>query len=111
MLGKPANSSTTSSAHLVSGAQTTPEANRSETALTLDIIDNGLKPVKQDHKEATYCKRRKPEESEITLSEIKNKDSIYIYNKIRMLADPYPNAFIKTSDGKKIIIKDAFIVD
>lgn len=81
------------------------------TALTLDIIDNGLKPVKQDHKEATYCKRRKPEESEITLSEIKNKDSIYIYNKIRMLADPYPNAFIKTIDGKKIFIKDAFIVD
>lgn len=79
------------------------------TKLTLSIIDNGLKPIKQDHEKATSYKRRRPEESEITIDEIKNKDAIYLYNKIRMLADPYPNAFIKTKDGNKLIIKDALL--
>ena len=48
----------------------------------------------------TYYKRRKPEESELNL----NKSKEYVYNFIRMLSDPYPNAFIKI--GKhKIVFK------
>ena len=48
----------------------------------------------------TFYKRRKPEESELNL----NKSKEYIYNFIRMLSDPYPNAFIKI--GKhKIVFK------
>ena len=63
---------------------------------TLKILDGKkIKIIKQNHKKASFCKRRRPEESEITLSEIKNKSAKYIYNKIRMLEDPYPNAFIK----------------
>ena len=38
MLGNPANSSITSSAHRVAGDHTIPEANKSDTALTLDIL-------------------------------------------------------------------------
>jgi methionyl-tRNA formyltransferase len=72
--------------------------------LTLDIMHNGLKPVPQDHNQATYCKRRKPEDSEITNEELKICSAEYLYNKIRMLADPYPNAFIQTVDGKKLYI-------
>ena len=50
----------------------------------------------------TYYKRRKPEQSELDL----NKSKEYIYNFIRMLSDPYPNAFTKI--GKhKIIFKSA----
>tara|TARA_B100001057_G_scaffold499488_1_gene610359 strand:+ start:4385 stop:5029 length:645 start_codon:yes stop_codon:yes gene_type:complete len=75
------------------------------TALTLKVFKNNFKLKKQNDKIATYFKRRKPEESEITLNEIKNKSSKYLINKIRMLEDPYPNAYIKTKDGKKIIIK------
>ena len=41
--------------------------------------------------------------------EIQNKPVEYSYNKIRMLADPYPNSYIKTVDGKKLIIKVAEI--
>ena len=70
---------------------------------TCKIIDGDYKPVKQDHKYATYFKRRKPEDSEITIEEIKNNIAEYIYNKIRMLDDPYPNAYIMCGDNKKFI--------
>ena len=72
--------------------------------LTLDIMNNGLKSVPQDHNQATYCKRRNSEDSQITNEELKNCSAEYLHNKIRMLADPYPNAFIQTVDGKKLYI-------
>ena len=75
--------------------------------LSLDIINSNPKPIIQNHNEATYYKRRKPEDSEITINELKSKNSKYLINKIRMLSDPYPNAFIKTIDGKKLFIKIA----
>ncbi len=71
---------------------------------TIKILKGNYKLKKQDHTKATYVKRRKPEESEITLDELKNKSSTYLYNKIRMLNDPYPNAYIITSDNKKLFI-------
>ncbi len=77
--------------------------------LTNDFLENGISYKKQDHTKATYFKRRKPEESELTIDEISNQTSEYLFNKIRMLGDPYPNAFIKTKDGKKILIKLAEI--
>lgn len=73
--------------------------------LTLDIVREGLNVYAQDEAKATQFKRRKPHESEITIEELTNQSSLYLYNKIRMLQDPYPNPFIKTIDGKKIIIK------
>ncbi len=77
--------------------------------LTRQLLKDGLHPKPQDHSKATYCKRRTLSESEITLSELQNSSSNYLYNKIRMLADPYPNAYFKTKDGKKLIITDARI--
>lgn len=78
-------------------------------ALTIDLLENGLNPVPQDDSAATYCVRRKPSESELTIDELQNSPAVYLHNKIRMLQDPYPNAFIKTRDGKKLIIKSAEI--
>ena len=75
--------------------------------LTLKIFSKKYKLKKQNEKLATFYKRRKPSESLLTIKEIKNKNSNYIYNKIRMLEDPYPNAYLKTKDGKKIKIKYA----
>jgi methionyl-tRNA formyltransferase len=63
-----------------------------------------IKQKKQNHFKATYYKRRKPEESEITIKELKESSPVYIYNKLRMLSDPYPNPFIKIKN-KKLIIK------
>ena len=79
--------------------------------LTLDIIKNGLKPKPQDHTQATHFNRRNTADSEITINEIKYESSEFLYNKIRMLADPYPNAYIKTKDGKKLIILSVKIED
>ena len=67
------------------------------------------KQKKQIHNKATYYKRWKPEESEITIKELKKSDPVYIYNKLRMLDDPYPNPFIKIKN-KKLIIK-SFKID
>lgn len=52
-------------------------------------------------------KRLSPNNSEITIEEIKNSTGRYLYNKIRMLQDPYPNPYILTKDKKKLFIKKA----
>ena len=77
--------------------------------LTLEIVREGLSVREQDQEQATHFNRRKPNESEVTIDELTNQSSLYLYNKIRMLQDPYPNPFIKTIDGKKIVIKGAVI--
>lgn len=77
--------------------------------LTLEIVREGLRVYEQDDENATYFSRRKAHESEITIDELSNQSSLYLYNKIRMLQDPYPNPYIKTIDGKKIVIKGAIV--
>tara|TARA_B100001121_G_C18432619_1_gene499941 strand:+ start:13 stop:663 length:651 start_codon:yes stop_codon:yes gene_type:complete len=72
--------------------------------MTKELLKNRLKEKKQILKLGSIYKRRKEAESEITLKEIKTKSSVYLYNKIRMLTDPYPNAFIKCKDNKKLYI-------
>ena len=81
--------------------------------LTKDKILNvkNIISIPQDNQFATYCKRRTPQESEITFEEITSQPATYLYNKIRMLADPYPNAFIRTIDGKRLVIKEVKIID
>ena len=64
-----------------------------------------MKGTLQDESLATIFRRRKPEQSEITLDELSRLDSIQLMNKINVLGDPYPNAFIRTKDGRKLIIK------
>jgi methionyl-tRNA formyltransferase len=78
-----------------------------ELTLKHVISSTKISGVPQKNDEATYCKRRRPEESEISVDEIHTKTAEFLYNKIRMLADPYPNAFIRMKDGSKLIIKDA----
>lgn len=72
------------------------------------LTSKSIKIKKQNHKMATIYRRRRPEESEITIKELKNKPPHYIYNKIRMLEDPYPNAFFKIK-SKKLFIKKFII--
>jgi len=79
--------------------------------LTQSLLKNGLKPVPQNDSLATYCKRLKPKDSEITIEELTTMPAVYLHNKIRMLADPYPNAYIMTIDGKKLMITSSYIED
>ena len=79
--------------------------------ITKEILLNNPKPTPQDHDSATSFRRLKPEHSEITLNELTNKNAEYLFNKIRMLADPYPNAYIKTKDNKFLILKKVELKD
>ena len=77
------------------------------TLLSLNIIKKNY--IEKKIRVNKIYKRRSPSQSEITHEEIKTKNAIYLYNKIRMLQDPYPNAYIKTFDGKKLYIQKASI--
>lgn len=75
-------------------------------SLSHDMIKNfdSLTLIPQDHSQATYFKRRKPSQSEITLEDLKYLKASEIHNKIRALQDPYPNAFIVCKDGTRLYI-------
>ena len=72
---------------------------------TKKILTKNIVPKKQNHKLATYYPRRKKKESEISLKELKHKSATYLYNKIRMLEDPYPNAYLRINKRKKLYFK------
>lgn len=81
------------------------------TSLSSKMIKNfkTLKLTPQNNNESTYYKRRTPDQSEITLQEILDSPSKDLYNKIRALQDPYPNAFIKCKDGTKLYLTKTHI--
>ncbi len=77
---------------------------------TIDILTQirrtgYAKSVPQDESQATYFKRRKPEESELTLLDLEMKTAEQLNNFIRALLDPYPNAYIVCADGKKLYLR------
>lgn len=57
--------------------------------------------------EPTVYARRQPEESEITQDELTYGTARFLYNKIRSLQVPYPNAFITCADGQRLYITEA----
>jgi len=79
-------------------------------AATCNIIEGNYTLTPQDHSKSTYFKRRTPKDSEITIEELQTKSSEYLYNKIRMLNDPYPNAYIKTKEGGKLFLISSKII-
>jgi len=50
-------------------------------------------------------KRRKPKDSRISINFLKNNRIDSIYNFIRCLTDPYPNAYLEDNFGNKILFK------
>ena len=60
--------------------------------------------VEQVEENSTWYPRRQPEDSEILMQEIANESDEYLYNKIRMLGTPYPNAYITCKNGKKLYL-------
>ena len=70
-------------------------------SLILKIMNGRYKRKKQSGKPTTYS-RRKPKESELKSL---NHSIRYLYNFIRMLEDPYPNAFIRIGKQKLIFKK------
>jgi methionyl-tRNA formyltransferase len=73
--------------------------------LTNEILDGKLSATPQNHTLATYFKRRKPEESEISYGFLRDNPGEVIFDFMRALEDPYPNPFFIASDGSKLLIK------
>ena len=74
--------------------------------LTCKIFANDYELTEQDDAQATYCKRRKPSESEIDLQDLQHMSALALYDKVRMLnSDSYPRAFIRMSCGNKIFLE------
>jgi methionyl-tRNA formyltransferase len=69
--------------------------------------NNNIIAKEQNHSDSTYFKRRKPEQSEIKIEDLQNQTAEQIYNKIRALQDPYPNAYIVCKDGTKLYLQNA----
>ena len=69
------------------------------------IISGNIKYTKQNEKEATFYKRRTPDMSEIKIEDFKNYNAKELYDKIRVLQDPYPNPFIVCKNGSKLIFE------
>jgi methionyl-tRNA formyltransferase len=78
-------------------------------AMTIEMLSQPLHATPQDHSAATYFRRRTPEMSELTLEDLRTKTARELYDFIRALEDPYPNAFIRCRDGKRLLIKRAEI--
>lgn len=64
-----------------------------------------IKPEIQNISEGSYYKRRLPEDSKIDIKDFKKHGLKKIYDKIRCLTDPYPNAYIEDSKGNKLYFK------
>tara|TARA_R100000315_G_C5235342_1_gene147065 strand:+ start:4209 stop:4850 length:642 start_codon:yes stop_codon:yes gene_type:complete len=71
------------------------------------ILNNKVEEQIQDESKATFFKRRTPDQSEINVQDFNNLTAKELYNKIRSLQDPYPNAFVVCKDGKKLYLKMA----
>jgi len=69
----------------------------------INEIIKGKFTLKKQKGRSTFYKRRIPNQSE--LKDL-NHSNLYLYNFIRMLADPYPNAFINIGK-RKIVFKSA----
>lgn len=87
-----------------------------ETLSTLcDAIEkkknNRFVGLDQNESDATFFKRRKPEQSEIVSVDFSNYTAEQMYDKIRCLQNPYPNAFIVCADGKRLYLTGARIDD
>ena len=75
--------------------------------ILLNALQNSLKITftPQDKTLIKVFPQRKPDDGELDLT----KPAKELYNFIRAQSSPYPGAFIKTSDGKKLIIEKARI--
>lgn len=74
----------------------------------LDLIEGGkVKRQKQVHSQVTLAPKRTPEDGLIDW----NDTSRNIFNLIRALSEPYPNAFSYTETGDMVKISDSFVAD
>lgn len=72
--------------------------------LLKDFENQQIKTYTQDESKATTYKRRKPEQSELKLTDLEHMSARQLHDFIRALQDPYPNAYIIGKDGEKVFL-------
>lgn len=84
------------------------KATRESKKLLDEVLSNpaSITFTPQDQSKIEVFPQRSPEDGEIDL----NWDSSKIYDFIRAQSSPYPGAFIKLPDGRKLVIEEARIV-
>ena len=76
----------------------------------IDAFPN-IAPVAQASIDAKTYRRRKPSDSKITIEELQSLDLLALYNKIRSLTNPYPNAYIEDTNGNKLFFSGVRLED
>jgi methionyl-tRNA formyltransferase len=64
-----------------------------------------ITPIKQNIEKGTYFKRRTPKESRLTLDNVATMTLEQLYDFIRALTDPYPNAYMEDTEGNRLLFK------
>jgi len=64
-----------------------------------DILEDKIKPVPQDHKKATFCAQRLPDDGLIDWG----RSAVEVYNFIKAQSEPYPGAFTFLEERKLIV--------
>lgn len=72
-------------------------------------INKTLNGIPQNHEISTSLKRRTKGMSEIQITDFEQYTATQLYDKIRALQDPYPNAFIRCKDDTILYITRAKI--
>lgn len=70
------------------------------------LLDGEIRPLPQNHGEATYCAQRVPDDGRIDWS----KNAEDLVNFVRAQSPPYPGAFT-VFNGEKIVLPDAVLWD
>jgi methionyl-tRNA formyltransferase len=75
-----------------------------------DLFPN-ITPKEQDSSIGSYYKRRAPNDSLLSKEQLNEMSLSDIYNFIRALTDPYPNAYIEDEKGNKLIFKEVSYIE
>ena len=76
------------------------------TEITTQYADGHLlHGTPQDESQKSYYRRRTPAMSEIKKEDFANMTATQLYNKVRALQDPYPNAFVNCKDNTRLLLK------
>ena len=83
------------------------------TAISRELLSNALRsidsitPRRQDMARRRLFPQRTPNDGELDLT----WPAVRIHNFVRAQSNPYPGAFIRTTDGKKLVIEKTRIAD
>lgn len=65
-----------------------------------------IEPITQKIGEGSYFKRRSPIQSKLVKQDLQNMNTLELYNFIRCLTTPYPNAYFEDNDGNSVFFEE-----